>query len=254
MIERRLQEQNCASRSAGKDHADEASREQARTAAKHSSLLANLAEADHLQIIAAAQEKKYPRRQTLFLEGDPVRNVILLTSGYAKLMQFGQSGTEVILRLSGPGEVVGAVGLSGQVRHDAMARSVDAVSALVWESSTFESLSDRYPMLRRNTTRILCQRLQEMEQRYLEISTEKVAARLSHELIRLHSQIGRSVNGNGTKEIGLSREELAQMTGTTLFTISRLLSEWDQLGIVRTRRAAVSILKLCALQGLALEG
>jgi CRP-like cAMP-binding protein len=54
-------------------------------------------------------------------------------------------------------------------------------------------------------------------------------------------------------EIGLSREELAQMTGTTLFTVSRLLSEWDQLGIVSTRREAVSVVKLRALQDLAAD-
>ena len=132
-----------------------------------------------------------------------------------------------------------------------MARSINAATALVWEASVFEALADRFPLLRRNATRILCQRLHEMEQRYLEISTEKVAVRLSHELVRLHMQMGRSVNG--WKEIGLSREELAQMTGTTLFTISRLLSEWDHLGIVSTRREAVSILKLQALQDLATD-
>jgi CRP/FNR family transcriptional regulator, nitrogen oxide reductase regulator len=67
---------------------------------------------------------------------------------------------------------------------------------------------------------------------------------LSHQLIRLLNQLGR-VNGGG--EIRLSREELAQLTGTTLFTVSRLLSEWNQRGIVSTRREAVSVNNFQAL-------
>jgi CRP-like cAMP-binding protein len=88
-----------------------------------------------------------------------------------------------------------------------------------------------------------------LEQRFREISTERVASRLSREIVRLLAQVGRVVNG--TVEIALSREELAQLTGTTLFTVSRLLSDWDERGIVSTRREAVSVNDLHALQQLA---
>jgi CRP-like cAMP-binding protein len=214
-----------------------------------SSLFADISESDRGRIVAAAQERKFSRRQTLFLEGDTVRNIILLTSGCAKILQFGQSGTEVILRLSGPGEIVGAIGLCVQGRHCSMAQTLNASTALVWDANAFESLSNHFPTLRRNAMHILCQRLHELEERFREISTEKVSSRLSKELIRLHNQVGRPVKGS--IEIGLSREEMAQMTGTTLFTVSRLLSEWDQLGIVSARREAVSVLNLQALQELA---
>lgn len=249
MPEQRFREHGADPPSGVPVFADESSEQHAAELVRQSSLFANIAQADRIQIIAAAQERKFSSRQTLFVVGDPVRNVILLTSGFAKILQFSPNGNEVILRLSGPGEVVGTVGLCVEGCHCSMARSIDAATALVWESNVFESVSERYPVLRRNTVHILCQRLQEMEQRYREICTQKVAARLSHELVRLHSQIGRPVNG--AMEIALSREELAQMTGTTLFTVSRLLCEWDQLGIVSSRRGAVSVVKLQALQELA---
>src|ERR1035441_9985609 len=63
--------------------------------------------------------------------------------------------------------------------------------------------------------------------------------RVARQLLRLEEQIGRRVNG--AIEIGLSREELAQMTGTTLFTVSRLFSAWEALGMVRPGRESVSI-------------
>jgi hypothetical protein len=89
------------------------------------------------------------------------------------------------------------------------------------------------------------QRLREMEQRFREVSTEKVPSRLSSELIRLSDQLGGPVDG--PREIALSRAELAQLTGTTLFTVSRLLCHWQSLGIVTIRREAVMVRDFVAL-------
>src|SRR5437588_1865811 len=79
--------------------------------AQRSPLFAGLSPADCATIVAAAHERHFLRRQTIFVEGDPMRQVLLLLSGCVKLTQFGQSGSEVILRLTGPGEIVGALSL-----------------------------------------------------------------------------------------------------------------------------------------------
>lgn len=206
---------------------------------RQSLLFSEIPATEYREIASAAHEKQFARRQTIFLEGDPVRRVVLLTSGSAKIVQLGQSGTEVILGVRGPGEVVGTVGLRPQDRHCSTALALAPSTALVWDSAAFEAFSQRSTQLRRNITHILCQQLHELEERYREISTERVSVRLSHQLVRLLNQLGRRVNGR--LEIRLSREELAQLTGTTLFTVSRLLSDWNQRGIVSTRREAVSV-------------
>ena len=210
---------------------------------KPSPLFSDIPASECREIASAAHEKHFARRQSIFLEGDPVRRVVLLTSGSAKIVQLGPSGAEVILGVRGPGEVVGTVGLRPQDRHCSMAQALGTSTALVWDAAVFETLSQRSVQLRRNITTILCQQLHELEERYREISTEKVSVRLSHQLIRLQNQLGRF----GGLEIRLSREELAQLTGTTLFTVSRLLSEWNQRGIVSTRREAVSVSNFQAL-------
>ena len=215
------------------------------TVVQHSALFSNICPTDYKEIVSAARKQEYSRRETIHFEGDPVRQIVLLTSGCAKIIQFGQNGTEVILRLNGPGEVVGALGLCSQDRHFSMAQALSASTALVWEASIFESISKKFPVLRRNAMHILCNRLEELEERFREISTERVAARLSHEIVRLLNQVGRRVNG--VVEISLSREELAQLIGTTLFTVSRLLSDWDQRGIVSARRETVAVHDLQAL-------
>ena len=209
-------------------------------------LFSNLSPAECSDILSAANEKQFLRRQTIFIEGARCRQVFLVLSGCVKITQLGSSGWEVILRLSGPGELVGALESYLGSNNLVTARTTQPTTALVWEDTAFESVSDRYPMLRRNITCLLGLRLQELEERFREISTQNVAPRLSHQLIRLCDQLRQ--HSSGALEISLSREELAQLTGTTLFTVSRLLSEWERQGIVSTRREAVVVRDFQALK------
>jgi CRP/FNR family transcriptional regulator, nitrogen oxide reductase regulator len=209
------------------------------------SVFANLSAADCRAINAAGHEREFARRQTIFVEGSPCRQVLLLLSGCVKTTQLGPTGCEVILRLNGPGELIGAVESYLGNNNLVTARATQNTTALVWEASTFESICDRYPILRRNTARLLGFRLQELEERFREISTQKVAPRLSQQLVRLSNQL--RAYTSGALEIGLSREELAQLTGTTLFTVSRLLCQWERQGIVTTRREAVVVRDIQAL-------
>jgi CRP-like cAMP-binding protein len=214
-------------------------------AVQHFALLHGISLSDCMKVVAGAQEKHFSRRQTIFFEGDLIRQVILLLSGYVKETQFGPNGNEAILRLSGPGEIVGALGLHPQGDHCSTARAVQMSVALIWSVSTFESICERFPVLRRNTARILERRLTALEERFREISTEKVALRLSSQLIRLAKHVGRGAEG--IVEIPLSRRELAQLVGTTLFTVSRLLCHWEDLGIINAGRESVQIVNMSGL-------
>ena len=208
-------------------------------------LFEGIAPQDRREILSAARAEHYPRRQIIFSQGEPIRQIILLSFGCVKITQSGQSGFEVILRLSGRGELVGTTGLCLRCNHCSTARAVRDSSALVWEAAVFESLSERFPNLRRNRLRILNECLLDLEERFREISTEKVAPRLGREIVRLLGQVGRRVNGY--VEINLSREELAQLTGTTLFTVCRLLSQWERQSLVSTGRETVMVRNVAGL-------
>jgi CRP/FNR family transcriptional regulator, nitrogen oxide reductase regulator len=211
-------------------------------------LFAEVSSTDRAAIVASAHEKHFARRETIFAEGDPVRHVLLLLSGCVKVTQIGINGGEVILRLNGPGDIVGAFGQCANCDHCSTAQTIQPSTALVWDVAHFESILEHFPAFRRYTVRALEQRLGEMEQRFREVSTEKVGSRLSSALLRLSNQAGQSGN---RVEIALSRAELAQMTGTTLFTVSRLLCQWKLLGIVSPRREAVVVQDVAALRELA---
>ena len=214
-------------------------------------LFAGIPLIDCAQIVASAQERQFVQRKTLFFEGDPIQHVVLVLSGCIKVTQLSPNGQEVILRLNGPGEMVGALGSSSKFGHCSTARTVEPSAVLIWETNHFEAIGERFPLLRRNAARILEQRLNEMDVRFREVSTEKVAPRLSSQLVRLLKQVGKHADGH--VKIALSRRDLAQLTGTTLFTVSRLLSYWETRGIVTARREEVLVRDLPALVGLSRE-
>jgi CRP-like cAMP-binding protein len=211
-------------------------------------LFSNISSRDCEEIVGAAQVLRFQRGQTIHIAGDSVRRVVLLTSGAAKIIQFGQNGSEVILRLCGPGELVGTLPLPKCGLHSSNSQALRESAALVWDSTAFQLLSGRFPILRFNAALTLSKQLNDLEERFCEVSTERVEPRLSRQVIRLIKQVGMPVNGG--VEISISREELAQLTGTTLYTVSRLVSGWDKRGIVKARREAVLIRNLTALEEL----
>lgn len=208
-------------------------------------LFSDISPADCRTIVSTARERRFLRRETIFFEGDPVRQAVFLLSGCVKITQLGFAGAEVILRLSGAGDIVsGFCQLGANCGHCSTAQAIRPSTALVWQAATLDKLLDRFPAFQRNTIRALEERLQEQEQRFREVSTDKVASRLSSELIRLSNRLGRA---SGNAEIGLSRSELAQLIGTTEFTVSRLLTRWQKLGIVSSRRESVQVHDFAAL-------
>ena len=219
---------------------------------RRSTLFSEISPKDCAGIVACASERHFQRGKAIFLQGDPVRQVILLTSGCIKLSQMSPGGQEVILRLIGPGEPVSAESCTKCQDHCSTARALERSSVLAWESKTFEAFVERFPILLRNVWSDLQRHMTQLEERYREISTQKVAPRLSSQLVRLLTTVGKPSNGH--VEIALSQRDLAQLTGTTLFTVSRLLSQWQAQGIVIPRRQGLLIVNAPALEHLSQNG
>jgi CRP-like cAMP-binding protein len=211
-----------------------------------SALFSGLTQHDCVEIASCARVRTFARDEILFAQGDPNRNLTMLLSGSVKLTQIGSEGNEVLLWMSGCGDAVNVSSESESCTHTCSARAVEQCRAMVWEYSRLRLLLDQYPQIRNNINQILSLRLNELEERFREVATEKAAKRLALALLRLLKQVGKTSHEG--IQVSLSREELAQMTGTTLFTISRILSKWAGKGFVVPRREAVLIKDLKMLE------
>ena len=175
------------------------------------------------------------------MQGDEARYVYVLSLGRVKLTQTTADGQQVAMRMLGPGQMfAGAAILHPESGYPVTAEAMEDLAALAWEASLFGKLAGQYPALSLNLMRLMQVYIQEMQPRYRELATERVERRVALALVRLTSQTGIKVDE--AIELSLSRQDLAEMAGTTLFTTSRLLADWERRGIVATGRERVRIL------------
>jgi CRP-like cAMP-binding protein len=205
-----------------------------------SALFTGLSEKECLEIASCARARSFVQDEILFMQGQSARNLVMIHNGSVKLSQLSANGSEVILWMTGSNEPVGVPPENTFCNHSCSARAMEQCKASVWEYAKLQELMAEYPQIRKNISNILARRLNELQERFREVATEKVARRLALALLRLIKQVGKPAYP-GT-EVALSRDELAQMTGTTLFTISRLLSRWGEEGFVVPRRGSVVVL------------
>ena len=180
-----------------------------------------------------------------FLQGDEASHLYVLTSGQVKLMQSNPNGQQVNLRTIYPWQMFGALGATRGpgATYPATAQALENSTSLALASSFLYSMMKTRPYLSFDLMNLMTMYIQEMQARYRELATERVEQRVANALIRLAGQSGIKSTGEAGIELTFSRQDVAEMTGSTLYTISRLLSEWERKGIIKTGREKIRILK-----------
>ena len=112
---------------------------------------------------------------------------------------------------------------------------------LAWDETEMHRLMEQIPQISINALGILASRVREFQDRLRELATERVERRIAHTLLRLARQTGRKVPEGVLIDMHLTRQDLAEMTGTTLYTVSRTLSQWEAQGLVQSSRERVVI-------------
>ncbi len=208
----------------------------------HSRLFDGMPESARAEILAAATHRELERGDVLIRQGDPASAFFLIDNGYLKLTQVTPEGAEVIVRFVGPWDPVGGVTAVGSMPYPVTATACDAVHVLAWPRPVLLDLLDRYPQLKTNILREMTAHMDDALTRLRELATLNVRQRLAHTLLRLTAPRPAIGGGRLTVPHTLTRQELAELTGTTLFTVSRVLTEWEEEGLVRSARATVEVL------------
>ncbi len=189
-------------------------------------------------LLQSARCRNFARHERLFEQDQSIRSVFLLESGAVKLIQVTSAGSEVILALLGKGESLEVLGGRAPRKYACSAITMTNCRVLCWDWNKL-NLQPFASRIHRNVGHIKSERVLELQGRFLDMAAERVPVRVANALVRLLGHIGED-SGCG-RQVFLSREELAQFTGTTLFTISRLVSHWNQLGLVIARRETIIV-------------
>ncbi len=179
-----------------------------------------------------------------FFQGDAAEYLYILTSGQVKLMQSNPNGQQVNLRTLYAWQMFGALGaVRAEATYPASAQALENSTALAIPSKFLHSMLETRPYLSFDLMKLMTSYIQEMQARYRELATERVEQRVANALIRLAGQSGVKSKKEAGIELSFSRQDVAEMTGSTLYTISRLLSDWERQGIIKTGREKIQIIK-----------
>jgi CRP-like cAMP-binding protein len=201
--------------------------------------------------VGLARRMKLEKDAVLFHQGDAAGAFHLILAGRLRVGQTTAEGQQVIIRYLGPQEIAGCVAVCGGMPYPATATAVEDCWLLTWSRERIAELAGEYPVIALNAMRIMGGRVTEIQQRLREMQTERVERRIAHALGRLVVQAGRRTPEGVEIAFPLSRQDLAEMAGTTLHTVSRTLSAWEGAGIVLAGRQKVVIAKPHALVAIA---
>ena len=171
--------------------------------------------------------------------GEDAHSFFLLLHGHVRAAKTTPTGEQIVVRYVAPGETFGLAMAIGLTRYPATATAVDDSVVLAWPTGVWPRLVERFPGLATNTLQTVGTRLQESHTRMLEMSTQQVEQRVAHALLRLAKQSGRKLDHGVEIDFPISRQDIAQMTGTTLHTVSRILSGWESQGLVESGRQRI---------------
>jgi len=204
-------------------------------------LTSGLTPAEVTRLRAAARLQRLSAGKIFFHQGDPAEAVYQIESGKVRLSQVTTEGQQILLRVISLPTVFGAIALAGVDVYPVTAEAAEDCAVWVWPRSALLGLIGQIPQLAVTAIQLMAGHVQEFQDRFREIATQRVERRLARTLLRLASQTGKKTDEGVLIDLALTRQDLAEMTGTTLFTVSRILSQWETQGLVRSGRERVVI-------------
>jgi CRP-like cAMP-binding protein len=202
-------------------------------------MFAGLSPAEQDELLREARSVRHPKGTAVFDQGAAADRFFLLLHGHLRVQKTTPQGQQSVVRYVSAGELFGVAQAMNLTHYPATAvAAVDSV-ALAWPSSAWPRLIAKYPSLSASALQTVGSRLQDTQARVLEISNEQVEQRVAHALLRLAKQAGKKVETGIEIDFPISRQNVAEMTGATLHTVSRILSAWEAGGLVEGGRQRI---------------
>ena len=212
---------------------------------------AGLSERDWEKVIDLFSERQYQKDDYIFLEGEAPEALYIIKSGKVKVLRHSTDGKDVVLRVGGPGHLLGTVAVFDGGGYPGTAQVIEECTALVIARNDCLTLVNRYPVFALAVISDLGSRLRSSAEQIRSLAVERVEQRIARVLLKLAETAGSDSPEGRVIEMPLTRQDVADMTGTTVETAIRVMSKFRRLELIRTRRGKVVLVELAALQEIA---
>jgi CRP/FNR family cyclic AMP-dependent transcriptional regulator len=216
------------------------------------SFLGSLDDSDRVALLELGHPRQWKRGESLFHAGDRADSAMVLTAGLLKIHKTTADGGEVVLGLSGPGDLLGEISAVGEGRRSASATALDSVSGAVISVPELRAFLAGHPAAVLGLLALTLKRLYSADERRLEFATAESLARVASRLVELAERFGdRREDGVVEVALPINQEELASWSASSRESTARSLRTLRELGLIETRRMRLTVLDL---EGLRLHG
>jgi len=192
--------------------------------------------------LARCVSRSIENDEYFFMQGDPATHAYVLVQGRVKMVQVTPNGQQITLRIMTPGQTFGGVALlNPDSGYPASAQAAEDSAALAWSTETLRELVKKDPSISLNTMQLMHGYITELQERQSALTSERVEQRIARILLKLAAQSGKKVVEGVLIDIPLTRQDIAEMSGTTLFTVSRTLNVWERQELLSIGRERVVI-------------
>lgn len=194
-------------------------------------------------VLTHARASRFAKEAPIFEQDGEAHFFFLLLDGHVRVVKSTPDGQQVIVRYISAGELLGIASALGRTTYPASATAAVDCVVLAWQSRLWNEFSARFPTFGASTYKAVGARLHEAQARIVEMATQQVEQRVARALLRLAKQTGKKTDEGILISFPISRQHIAEMTGTTLHTVSRLLTAWETLGLVKSGRQRVTVVE-----------
>ena len=206
---------------------------------------------DRRRLAEVSTLRQYARGDEIFAEGDAAAAFFVVVQGRVKVVKSTPTGREVLLEIFGPGDPLGAVVAYEGKPFPATARALEPTRCVVTPRETFFRLLAEHPSLVRGLLSGLTLRLIELTNRLAAVSGARVEERVARLFLQKLDELGRPEGGGQLLPLPLTRQEVADLAGTTIETAIRVMSRWSKAQLVLTRDDGFLVLDRAALERMA---
>jgi CRP-like cAMP-binding protein len=194
------------------------------------------------QVMGASLPRSVEEDGYFFMQGDPATHAYVLVKGRVKMIQITPNGQQITMRIMTPGQTYGGIALlNPQAGYPATAQAVEDSTALAWDTARLRELVEKDPSISINVMELMHGYISELQERQKALVTDRVEQRIARILLKLAAQSGRKIDEGVLIDLPITRQDIAEMSGTTLFTVSRTLNEWERDGLLEIGRERVVI-------------
>lgn len=199
------------------------------------------------------REQGFQPREIIYFEEDSAEQFYVLAAGKAKLMRHTRTGKDVLLDLLRVGDYFGSLSSSPDETYTETAQAHTAVCTLTIGKDIFRSILSNRPEVALRVLEITTGRLAASQEMVRQLSAHPVKQRIAYILLKLADKFGQPRGKGVLIQTPLSRDELADMVGTTTESASRAISQLQKAGLIKTGRQWVSITNRQGLQAILAE-